>query len=128
MECRPYLNKKNTQGKFYFKHKTNLCDKFHLLVRNRVDSFLLKLLEITLIAPAFVVSVVYVPILVYFFLEIPLNLKKQFLQCLVEAIFFSATSWKLLFLFSEIFLCIKVEAANRCPTQYIQKETFVNTL
>ena len=116
------------QGKFYFKHKTNLCDKFNLLVRKRVDSFLLKLLEITLIAPAFVVSVVYVPILVYFFLEIPLNLKKQFLQCLVEAIFFSTTSWKLLFLFSEIFLCIKVEAANRCPTQYIQKETFVNTL
>ena len=54
-----------------------MCDKFHLLVRNRVDSFLLKRLEIALIALAFVVSVVYVPILVHFFLEISLNLKKK---------------------------------------------------
>ena len=83
MVCRSYLNKKITQGTFYFKHKRNLCDKFHLLVRNRVDSFLLKLFEITLIVLAFVVSVVYIPILVHFFLEISLNLKKQFLQCLV---------------------------------------------
>ena len=34
------------------------------------------------IAPTFMVSVVYVPILVHFSLEIPPSLEEQFLQCL----------------------------------------------